>query len=150
MSKKKLIPYKDCPQRIVFRCHQGSDTAVKWFNEAFLSDKLRNTFDGSIRTLCPRGKIGEVYVRTIKDPTRLSDATFYLSAHNNYHIGNGPDDRPDWHNIQKMNPGGYSYFQDEKFFLAVKRIYCEEGTEHILLCITKKKECDSCHQARQD
>ena len=150
MSTKKVVPYIECPERICFRCHSSSTLAPEWFSEALSMESLRKTFDGSIRTLCKKGKFAEVYIRTVKDPIRLSDVKFYLSEHNNYHVGISPQEEPDWRNLSKYNPSGYVYFQDDRFFLAIKKLYENQGKEHYLMCITKKMSHKGSARAQQD
>ena len=141
MSVKKLLPYLGCSPRFIFRCNSSSQNAENWFQEALGAENLRNIFDGSIRTLCQKGRVGEIYVRAIKDPRRIPDVTFHVDGKNNYELGLGENiDSFDWKYIKKHNPAGYTYFQDERFFLAVRKLYVDNGTNQLLLWITKKKQ----------
>lgn len=140
MEKYSRIPkYDECPERIEFFCQKDS-TAKSKFIEAMKSDKLRYQFDGAIRTLIQKGEQGIVYVRPINNPLKdITDAHFFLSAHNNYHIGEFAGERFNHSDIVKYNLGNYSYFQDEKYFLAIKKLYVEEEKEIYVLYINKKK-----------
>ena len=114
------------------------------------SDKLRYQFDGAIRTLVQKGEEAIVYVRLIKNPlVDITDAHFFLSEHGNYHIGDHTGERMSHKDIVKYNLGNYSYYQDENYFLAIRKLFEEAGKETYVLFIARKKPTNE-RRAQQD
>ncbi|MBR6252834.1 MAG: hypothetical protein IKR04_03235 [Clostridia bacterium] len=149
MRFSKIQKYPECPARITFLCSRDSIAKEK-FPEAMKSDKLRFQFDGAIRTLVQKGEEAEVYVRMVRNPlTDIKDAHFFLSEHGNYHIGDHTGERFTHRDIYKYNLGNYSYYQDEYYFLAIKKLYEENGLETYELLVTKKKPSNE-KRAQQD
>ena len=150
MKEQVIPPYLECPERITFLCKPRT-VAKEWFVDALSMDKLRYQVDGALRALILKGKTADIFVQSIKNPlTDVKDAQFYLSDHNNYHIGNRAGEHLTTSELLKLNLGNYRYYQDERYFLAIRMMYEECGKETYLLYISKKKPHPSEARAEQD
>ncbi len=124
------------PERVIFYTNGESEKLLFLATE---SSSLKNQLMGALRTVTPQGIILHLVVK-IKDPLKLG-AGFYLSKHNNYHIGFA-NEKPDLEELRQINPKGVTYYQDQKYFLALER--CEVGhdedVEQYTLYVFKKME----------
>ena len=147
----KITPYLGYPDRVSFYVSNANGLSKKWIVDALSMDKLRYQIDGALRVLIRKEQKAQVFVRAVKNPLKeIHDAHFFMSEHNNYHIGNETGEHLSTKQLEKLNLGKYSYFQDERFFIAIKKMFDDCCNEYYLLCVTKKKPYEGEARAQQD
>ena len=148
-----LKPYSGCPEGFYFMLEDESvsDDKKLWFEDAMKTDKMHYMFDGGLRCLRTKGKITRIVVCPIDDPlTEIPNITLYLSEHNNYHTGRSEKDKNDYILLRKLNLGDYKYFQDRRYFLAIRQIFTDSLADTFALYIAKKNKSEEPPRAQQD
>ncbi len=124
MDPKDFVNFKleyQVPDRVKFyysTVHR-SPSDDTWLSRALKSEILRYQLLGALRTLAPKGKEIAILVCDIISPMVIPNVSMYLSENNNWHVGKagvqlGMDQ------LRELNPDEVSYYQDNKFFLALK------------------------------
>lgn len=138
------------PERIsVSYTNFKSCEKVSYFQQAMKYDDLKWTLLGSTAALITKGHEGVVNVVDVLSPALITGANFYCSEHGNWHVGTGGKDSVT--ELQELNAGNYSYFQNRHFFLAITKMEEKNGYDQLLLFIHKKPEPDNNEpRAQQD
>ena len=106
--------------------------SISQFEDA-MNGKLQFTILGALKTLLSTPYQNRVIVVDIPSPTVLPYIKLYLSPRGNWHYD---IEEPICHeNIERANRLHYVYFQDEKYFLALR--YSEDRKD-IFLFVYKK------------
>ena len=153
MALPRYIPYpdiesktlQDFPDRIKFiYCYDRKQIRQQtfWLYGAITGTSLKWTLYGSLISLCPHGRIGEVEVVDVDSPTEIPNFPCYKSERGNWHLGKSETERLKTKEIRKFNPYRYSYFQDADYFYAIRKMRKRkndgEKLDRFLLFIHKK------------
>ena len=103
-------------------------------DEAFSTKKeLSWMVAGAVKALSTSKKFGRIIVLDIDSPNNLTGVQLRRSDSNNWHY--------DTHNpmssksIEEANPLDYTYFQNDEYFIAIRKNECED----IFMYVYKKK-----------
>ncbi len=127
-------------------CFQYTDSKypapIPWFFEATSIDTLTWQLSGCISALAPKGVRLRVYISDLLTPAQLPYIKLYRSEHGNWHVGLKKMDVYDPKVLKECNEGKYSYFQNEKFFIALRPTLevDEDGRIIVSLYVHKKPQ----------
>ena len=109
--------------------------------QATQEDSLKWTIKGAVLGLVPKGMSAVFYVVDIISPLILPDITLYQSERKNWHLGVGPGSSYKTEELQKLNQGAYSYFQNGEYFIAIRRMedYEDEAGKAVFFVYVYKK-----------